>query len=146
MSSPSNQNISNRNKLKIKASLVTETFLNYAKTVSNLDPKVMIRMTPISLILIGFNFSNKRKVTHWFFPPFYKDIAESVDLNETQVDTDACAEILIEVNHLVDALDNFVIPNSKCVFEISGRVLTIKMFWKAGDIRSFARVIIKGVE
>ena len=64
----------------------------------------MIRMTPISLILIGFNFSNKRKVTHWFFPPFYKDIAESVDLNETQVDTDACAEILIEVNHLVDAL------------------------------------------
>ena len=31
-----------------------ETFLNYAKTVSNLDPNVMIRMTPISLILIGY--------------------------------------------------------------------------------------------
>ena len=41
-----------------------ETFLNYAKTVSNLDPNVMIRMTPISLILIGYNFSNKKKVTH----------------------------------------------------------------------------------
>ena len=145
-SGPSKQNISNRNEFKIKASLVTETFLNYAKTVSNLDPHVMIRMTPISLILIGYNFSNKRKVTHWFLPPFYKNITECVDFYETQVDTDACAELLIEVNHLVDALEDFAIPNSKCVFEISGRVLTIKIFWKDGDIRSCARVIVRGVE
>ena len=60
-----------------------ETFLNYVKTVSNLDPHVMIRITPISLILIGYNFSNKRKVTHWFLPPFYKSLTESVNFNET---------------------------------------------------------------
>ena len=88
-------------------------FLNYAKTVSNLDPQVMIRMTPISLILIGYNFSNKRKVIHWFLPPFYQSLTESMDEHETQVDTDACAELLIKVNHLVDALEDFVIPNSR---------------------------------
>ena len=38
-----------------------ETFLNYAKTVSNLDPNVMIRMTPISLILIGYKFKTHPK-------------------------------------------------------------------------------------
>ena len=113
-----------------------ETFLNYAKTVSNLDPNVMIRMTPISLILIGYNFSNKRKVTHWFLPPFYKSLTKCVDLNETEVDADSCAELLIEVNHLVDALEDLLMPNSKCIFEISGRVLTIKMFWNEDDIRS----------
>ena len=85
-----------------------ETFLNYAKTVSNLDPNVMIRMTPISLILIGYNFSNKRKVTHWFLPPFYKSLTKCVNLNETKDYTDSCAELLIEVNHLVDALEDLL--------------------------------------
>ena len=120
-------------------------FLNYAKTVSNLDPQVMIRMTPISLILIGYNFSNKRKVIHWFLPPFYQSLTESMDEHETQVDTDACAELLVRVEHLVDALEDFVIPNSsKCIFMISGRVLTIKMFWKVDNIRSCAKVIVRG--
>ena len=122
-----------------------ETFLNYAKTVSNLDPNVMIRMTPISLILIGYNFSNKRKVTHWFLPPFYKSLTKCVDLNETEVDADSCAELLIEVNHLVDALEDLLMPNSKCIFEICSRVLTIKMFWNDGYIRSCAKVIVRGL-
>ena len=120
-------------------------FLNYAKTVSNLDPQVMIRMTPINLILIGYNFSNKRKVIHWFLPPFYQSLTESMNAHETQVDTDACAELLVKVDHLVDALEDFVIPNSsKCILMISGRVLTIKMFWKVDNIRSCAKVIVRG--
>ena len=108
-----------------------------------MDSSVMIRMTPISLIIIGYNFASGRKVTHWFLPPFYKTISESVDLFETQVDTDACAEILIEIKHLTDALEDFLVQNSKCLLEINGRVLTIKMFWNDGDIKSCARVIIR---
>ena len=105
----------------------------------------MIRMTPISMIIIGYNFASGRKVTHWFLPPFYKTIAESVDPFEAQVDTDmdACAEILIGAEHLTDALEDFVMPNSKCLVEINGKVLTIKMFWQDGDVKSCARVIIR---
>ena len=99
----------------------------------------MIRMTPISLIIIGYNFASGRKVTHWFRPPFYKAITESVD----PFDTDACAEILIGAEHLTDALEDFVMPNSKCLVEINGKVLTIKMFWQDGDVKSCSRVIIR---
>ena len=104
-----------------------------------MDPSVMIRITPISLIIIGYNFASGRKVTHWFLPPFYKAITESVD----PFDTDACAEILIGAEHLTDALEDFVMPNSKCLVEINGKVLTIKMFWQDGDVKSCARVIIR---
>ena len=97
----------------------------------------MIRITPVSLIIIGYNFASGRKVTHWFRPPFYKAITESVD----PFDTDACAEILIGAEHLTDALEDFVMPHSKCLVEINGKVLTIKMFWQEGDVKSCARVI-----
>ena len=44
---------------------------------------------------------------------------------------------------LTDALEDFVMPNSKCLVEINGKVLTIKMFWQDGDVKSCARVIIR---
>ena len=117
--------------------------MNYVKRCSHLDPRTMIRMTPISLIVIGYNFINRRKVIHWFLPPFYDTVAENVDVMETQVDADSCAELLIEAEQLVDAVKDILRPDSKCLLEIKGRIMKIKIFWKDGDVTNAAKGRVK---
>ena len=109
-------------------------FVELIVNMTNTDPKVMIRLTDENLLLIAFNYQTQKKVQHVLNNGFYETIyQEPVDELETQVDTDAFGEILVDINNFVTHVSDFVDilsegdPENGVHLTISGRQLEVSL-------------------